>query len=56
VVNISRGQHSRYADGPAWQQAHQVPADRAAEDNAGTVGDRMAGLAARRRGRSCVRL
>src|SRR5689334_2690831 len=44
VVSISRGQQSRYADDPAWQQVRQVTADREAEDSAGTFGDRVAGL------------
>ena len=44
VINISRGQRSSYADDPAWQQVRAVTADRAAEDRAGTFGDRVAGL------------
>src|SRR3712207_2938330 len=44
VVNISRGQQSRYADDPAWQHVRQVTADRAAEDRDGTFPDRVAGL------------
>jgi nucleoside-diphosphate-sugar epimerase len=44
VVNISRGQRSRYADDPAWQHVRQVTADRAAEDREGTFPNRVAGL------------
>jgi hypothetical protein len=44
VVNISRGQRSRYTDDPAWQQVPKARADRAVEDNAVTFGDRVAGL------------
>ncbi|MBU2668041.1 NAD(P)-dependent oxidoreductase [Actinoplanes bogorensis] len=44
VINLSRGQSARYADDPAWSQVRQVSADRAAEDSAGTFGDRVAGL------------
>jgi nucleoside-diphosphate-sugar epimerase len=44
VVALSRGQHPRYRDDPAWAQVTQVTADREAEDAAGTFGDRIAGL------------
>jgi len=44
VISVSRGQHGGYGDDPAWQQVRQVTADRAAEDDAGTFGDRVAGL------------
>ncbi|HJY43321.1 MAG TPA: NAD(P)-dependent oxidoreductase [Propionibacteriaceae bacterium] len=46
VVSISRGQSSSYLDDPAWQEVHQVTADRVAEDRDGTFPDRVADLQA----------
>jgi len=44
VVSVSRGHRASYVADPAWQHVRQVAADRAAEDEAGTFGDRVAGL------------
>ncbi|XVU23832.1 NAD-dependent epimerase/dehydratase family protein [Actinoplanes sp. CA-054009] len=44
VVNISRGQRSRYVDDPAWAQVRHVAADREAEDRDGTFAERVVGL------------
>jgi nucleoside-diphosphate-sugar epimerase len=46
VISISRGQRTSYVDDPAWQDVRHVTADRAAEDRAGTVPDRVADLRA----------
>jgi nucleoside-diphosphate-sugar epimerase len=45
VVNISRGTSTAYADAPEWARVHQVVADWQREDDEGTFGDRVAGLA-----------
>ncbi|MEU8813669.1 NAD(P)-dependent oxidoreductase [Actinoplanes sp. NPDC048796] len=44
VVNVSRGQRSRYVDDPAWEQVRHVVADREAEDRDGTFAARIVGL------------
>ena len=44
VVNVSRGKASPYQPHAAWAKVEQVTADRAAEDNAGTFGGRIAAL------------
>src|SRR5947207_2664890 len=44
VVSVSRGQRSSYVDAAEWQQVRQVVADRAAEDRAGSFGDRVVAL------------
>jgi nucleoside-diphosphate-sugar epimerase len=44
VVNISRGQRSRYHDDPTWEHVRQVTADRALEDSEGTFPGRVAAL------------
>jgi nucleoside-diphosphate-sugar epimerase len=44
VVSISRGQQDVYRADPGWQDVQRVTADRAAEDTAGTFGDRVADL------------
>ncbi|UXM91622.1 NAD-dependent epimerase/dehydratase family protein [Paenarthrobacter sp. JL.01a] len=46
VINVSRGSRTPYTDTPEWQKARQVTADRGQEDQAGTFGDRIAGLGA----------
>ena len=46
VISISRGNRTAYADAPEWRQVRQVAADRQQEDDAGTFGDRVAGLGA----------
>ena len=45
VINISRGTRTAYTEAPEWQQVRQVVADRQREDDEGTFGDRVAGLA-----------
>jgi nucleoside-diphosphate-sugar epimerase len=44
VVNLSRGASTPYVEDEAWSQVEQIPVDRAAEDAAGTFGDRVAAL------------
>ena len=44
VVTMSRGQQDPYQDDPAWAQVERLQVDRDAEDEAGTFGDRVAGL------------
>src|SRR3712207_1959093 len=46
VVNLTRGARAPYIEDEAWSQVEQVPVDRAAEDAAGTFGERVAALAA----------
>ena len=46
VVNLTRGARAPYVDNDAWSQVEQIVVDRAAEDAAGTFGDRVAALAA----------
>lgn len=46
VVAISRGLQDPYRGDPAWQRVERVVADRAADDVAGTFGDRIRRLAA----------
>jgi len=45
VINISRGTRVAYAEASEWQQVRQVTADRHREDEQGTFGERVAGLA-----------
>jgi nucleoside-diphosphate-sugar epimerase len=44
VVNLSRGQRSPYVDDVAWREIRQVRVDRDAEDEAGTLAQRVAAL------------
>ncbi|TCC53684.1 NAD-dependent epimerase/dehydratase family protein [Kribbella capetownensis] len=44
VTVLSRGERSPYQSDGAWKQVELVPVDRAAEDAAGTFGERVAGL------------
>jgi nucleoside-diphosphate-sugar epimerase len=44
VVNLSRGASTPYVEDEAWSQVEQIAVDRAAEDAAGTFGDRVAAL------------
>jgi nucleoside-diphosphate-sugar epimerase len=44
VVNLSRGASTPYVEDEAWSQVEQIGVDRAAEDAAGTFGDRVAAL------------
>jgi nucleoside-diphosphate-sugar epimerase len=46
VVNLTRGAHAPYVDDEAWSEIEQIQVDRAAEDAAGTFGNRVAGLEA----------
>jgi nucleoside-diphosphate-sugar epimerase len=46
VVNLTRGARAPYVDDEAWSAVEQVVVDRAAEDAAGTFGDRVAALQA----------
>ncbi|RAS70479.1 nucleoside-diphosphate-sugar epimerase [Lentzea atacamensis] len=45
VINISRGVRGAHLDAPEWEQVRRVVADRQREDEEGTFGDRVAGLA-----------
>jgi nucleoside-diphosphate-sugar epimerase len=44
VVNLARGASVPYVDDEAWSQVESIPVDRAAEDAAGTFGQRVAAL------------
>ena len=44
VVNVSRAQRQPYHPHPAWREVRQVDLDRAAEEKAGTFGEKIAGL------------
>jgi len=44
VVNVSRGQAKPYRPHFAWSQIEQVTLDRTAEEQAGTFGEKIAGL------------
>jgi nucleoside-diphosphate-sugar epimerase len=46
VVNLTRGARAPYLDDGAWSEVEQIQVDRAAEDAAGTFGNRVAGLEA----------
>jgi nucleoside-diphosphate-sugar epimerase len=46
VVNLTRGARAPYVDDEAWSEVEQIQVDRAAEDAAGTFGNRVAGLEA----------
>ena len=47
VVNLTRGARAPYVDDETWSEVEQIPVDRAAEDVAGTFGQRVAALKAR---------
>jgi nucleoside-diphosphate-sugar epimerase len=44
VVALSRGERGPYHEAPEWRSVERVSADRDAEDDAGTFGDRVAAL------------
>ena len=44
VVNMSRGTSAPYVEDKAWSDVRQISVDRAAEDAAGTFGNRVAAL------------
>ena len=46
VINLTRGASAPYVDDEAWSQVEQIQVDRAAEDAAGTFGQRVAALEA----------
>jgi nucleoside-diphosphate-sugar epimerase len=46
VVNLTRGSREPYVPDEAWSAVEQIVVDRAAEDAAGTFGDRVAALQA----------
>jgi len=46
VINLARGARSPYVDDEAWSEVEQISVDRAAEDAAGTFGERVAELEA----------
>jgi nucleoside-diphosphate-sugar epimerase len=46
VVNLTRGARAPYLDSEAWSDVEQVAVDRAAEDAAGTFGERVAAFEA----------
>jgi nucleoside-diphosphate-sugar epimerase len=46
VVNLTRGARAPYVDDDAWSKVEQIQVDRAAEDAAGTFGQRVATLEA----------
>ena len=46
VVNLTRGASTPYIDDDAWSRVEQISVDRAAEDAAGTFGERVAALEA----------
>jgi nucleoside-diphosphate-sugar epimerase len=46
VINVARGRREPYAPHAAWKVVETVAADRAAEEQAGTFGQRIAGLEA----------
>ena len=46
VINLTRGARAPYVDDEAWAEVEQIQVDRAAEDAAGTFGQRVATLEA----------
>jgi nucleoside-diphosphate-sugar epimerase len=44
VINVSRGQSTRYVDDPSWERVQHVAADRVAEDRDGSFPTRIADL------------
>jgi len=46
VINLTRGARTPYVDDEAWSEVEQIQVDRAAEDAAGTFGQRVAALGA----------
>jgi nucleoside-diphosphate-sugar epimerase len=46
VVNLTRAARAPYVDDEAWSEVEQISVDRAAEDAAGTFGERIADLEA----------
>ena len=46
VVNLTRGARAPYVDDETWSEVEQIQVDRAAEDAAGTFGQRVAALKA----------
>ena len=46
VVNLTRGARAPYVDDETWSEVEQIAVDRAAEDAAGTFGQRVAALEA----------
>jgi nucleoside-diphosphate-sugar epimerase len=46
VINLTRGTRAPYVDDDAWSEVEQIQVDRAAEDAAGTFGQRIATLEA----------
>jgi nucleoside-diphosphate-sugar epimerase len=46
VVNLTRGARAPYVDDETWSEVEQIRVDRAAEDAAGTFGQRVAALEA----------
>jgi nucleoside-diphosphate-sugar epimerase len=46
VINLTRGARAPYVDDEAWTEVEQIQVDRAAEDAAGTFGQRIATLEA----------
>jgi nucleoside-diphosphate-sugar epimerase len=46
VVNLTRGLRAPYVDDEAWAEVEQIQVDRAADDAAGTVGQRVVALEA----------
>jgi nucleoside-diphosphate-sugar epimerase len=46
VINLTRGARAPYVDDEAWTKVEQIQVDRAAEDAAGTFGQRIATLEA----------
>ncbi|HKH54247.1 MAG TPA: NAD-dependent epimerase/dehydratase family protein [Propionibacteriaceae bacterium] len=46
VINLARGARSPYVDDETWSEVEQISVDRAAEDAAGTFGQRVAELEA----------
>jgi nucleoside-diphosphate-sugar epimerase len=46
VVNLTRGTRAPYVDDEVWSEVEQITVDRAAEDELGTFGERVASLGA----------
>ncbi|MDF2747057.1 MAG: NAD-dependent epimerase/dehydratase, partial [Propionibacteriaceae bacterium] len=46
VINLARGARSPYVDDETWSEVEQISVDRAAENAAGTFGERVAELEA----------
>ena len=46
VVNLTRGARAPYVEDQAWSEVEQIAVDRAAEDAAGSFGQRVAALEA----------